>query len=465
MSAVRKTLRVGLWLVAAVVATPVVIYLGALAINWRDQPPSPAALAFAAAEPASSPVADENNAYIYLLGFASPRDRDPAAPGIARAAWIRELSNDLSITREADPGPQRLSEIEQLFEPLRELNCAMDSGAPCFAALDRARDTIERVTTDQAWLIERYRRLLSYTAWADVTAEDFRAPYPDHPALQQARRLYLLHTWLLAVAGDADGVRAALDADLEFWRLSLRDSSSLLSKMIAESHCREHFAWGTLILRRLSRESRAGPIPASWGRPLTDEERSLVRAFRGEWKYARNTMRYLPLGGLAVPPGGADTRTLGERVDSALSMPFFKLQATLNEHAAALLRLESLLDVPYAELPAALARVPNAVDEQPSGVIDAAYNVIGRSLIAPGREYWANYGARVADLEGIRRAALLAAELRARDVPLDAVAAAIELNSMRDPYTDQPFQWIPERTAIGFAGLQNQSRGHFEFLY
>jgi hypothetical protein len=166
-----------------------------------------------------------------------------------------------------------------------------------------------------------------------------------------------------------------------------------------------------------------------------------------------------------VPPGGADTRTLGERVDSALSMPFFKLQATLNEHAAALLRLESLLDVPYAELPAALARVPNAVDEQPSGVIDAAYNVIGRSLIAPGREYWANYGARVADLEGIRRAALLAAELRARDVPLDAVAAAIELNSMRDPYTDQPFQWIPERTAIGFAGLQNQSRGHFEFLY
>lgn len=360
MSAVRKTLRVVLWLVGAVVATPVVIYLAALAINWRDQPPSPAALAIAAAEPASNPVADENNAYIYLLGFAAPRDRDPAAAGMARAAWIRELSNDLSITREADPGPQRLSEIEQLFEPLRELNCAMDSGAPCFAALDRARDTIERVTTDQGWLIERYRRLLSYSGWADVTAEDFRAPYPDH---------------------------------------------------------------------------------------------------------RRNTMRYLPLGGIAVPPGGADTRTLGERVDSALAMPFFKTQATLNEHAAALLRLESLLDVPYAELPGALARVPNTVNEQPSGLIEATYNVIGRRLIAPGREYWANYGARVADLEGIRRAALLAAELRARDVPLDAVAAAIELDSTRDPYTDQPFQWIPERTAIGFSGLQNQSRGRFEFLY
>ena len=63
--------------------------------------------------------------------------------------------------------------------------------------------------------------------------------------------LYLLEAWLRADAGDRDGVRDALDADLEFWRRALRDSDILLAKAIAESYVRRHFQWGNLILRRL----------------------------------------------------------------------------------------------------------------------------------------------------------------------------------------------------------------------
>ncbi len=105
------------------------------------------------------------------------------------------------------------------------------------------------------------------------------------------------------------------------------------------------------------------------------------------------------------------------------------------------------------------------MNEKPSGVIDTTYNALGRNLISAGRESIVGYGVRVADLEGERRAALLTAELRARDVPLDAIPAAIELDPARDPYTGQPFLWLPTRTAIAFVALQNDSRGHFEYLY
>ena len=305
------------------------------------------------------------------------------------------------------------------------------------------------MTTEQSWLIDRYRLLLSYAEWADITSGDFRSVYPDIAAFLQGRRLYYLHAWLLALNGDGDGVRKALDADLELWRLSLRDSSTVLSKMIAEGRFREHLAWGTLILRRLPSEARATAIPASWRRPLSDEERSLARAFRGEWRYAQNTMRAMHTGAMNISgttptqsDGGNSRRALTERIDAALAMPFFKLQASMNDQAATLLRLQSLLDVPYAELPTALSHAREVANEKPSGIIDATYNALGRYLISAGREYLVGYGVRVADLEGERRAALLTAELRARDVPLDAVPAAIELDSARDPYTGQPFLWI-----------------------
>jgi hypothetical protein len=473
MGLLRTTLRLVLWAIGVVVAIPVLVYLAALAINWRDQAPSTEALALAADEPAAKSVADENNAYVYLLGFGANRDTDPPIVGRARAAWIRELRADPSVGIETDPGPKTLPDIEQLFEPLRDLSCAIDGGATCFDALNAARDTIERVTAEQSWLIDRYRRLLSYSEWADVTSGDLRSVYPDVSAVLQGRRLYYLHAWLLAAAGEADGVRRALDADLDLWRLSLRDSSTVLSKMIAEGRVREHLAWGTLILRRLPPEARAAGIPASWRRPLSDDERSMQRAFRGEWRFAQSTMRAMTSGAMTIGGtrpsqsggGKASLSALTERINNALATPFFKVQATLNDHAAALTRVESLIDVPYTELPYALARAHEVVNEKPNGLIDTTYNVIGRNLISVGREFMAGYGVRVADLEGERRAALLVAELRARDVPLNLIPAALELDAARDPYTGQPFIWIPERTAIAFVGLQSDSRGHFEFLY
>ncbi len=136
-------------------------------------------------------VEDENNAYVYLLGFSAPRDGDPASAGISRAAWIRKLRDDRSLAIDTDPGPEALPDIGQLYEPVRDLSCAIDGGAPCFDALNGARDTIEQATAEQSWLLDRYRLLLSYAEWADVNSGDFRSLYLRRLGVLQARRMYL----------------------------------------------------------------------------------------------------------------------------------------------------------------------------------------------------------------------------------------------------------------------------------
>jgi hypothetical protein len=57
------------------------------------------------------------------------------------------------------------------------------------------------------------------------------------------------------------------------------------------------------------------------------------------------------------------------------------------------------------------------------------------------------YARRVADVEGVRRAALVAVTLRSEKVEPSNVSAALAASSLRDPYTDRnaPVAWRERR--------------------
>ena len=461
MGVLRKTLRVVLWVIGTIVALPIVLYLVLLAINLRDQPPSAEALAFEAALRDAPEVADTANAYVFLLGYSASHDRDPAVLGAERAAWIRAMRDDRSITWDDDPERTEGATDAGLYEAVRDFLC--DPDAACDASIDDKREQLGAAIATQAWALERYHRLLAYSAWADVTTRDFRTMWPAFSPINHTRMLYLLEARLRADAGDAAGVRDALNLDLDFWRLSLRESDTLLSKALAESFIRRHFQWGNLILRRLPPAARAEGIPASWRRPLSDDERSMARAFRGEWDFSRRTMRLTKANDL--PPLSSSVKyspTLADRFNRCLSDALLQPQDFANQYAALLLRLEALYEAPYTELPASLARA-RTFDPRRRG-LGALYNVGGEvSIVEPS--VIADYGARVSDLEGVRRAALITAELRARDVPADGVAAALAVDDARNPYTGEAFQWVAARSAIGVTGLQSSANRYTEFLY
>ena len=57
--------------------------------NWRDEPPSADALRLAAQYEARPAVADDDNAFIYLLGFDAALGENPRAVGAQRLVWLR----------------------------------------------------------------------------------------------------------------------------------------------------------------------------------------------------------------------------------------------------------------------------------------------------------------------------------------------------------------------------------------
>jgi len=454
-----------MWVAIAIVAVPVLLYLFAFTLNWRDQPPNAEALELAAA-PLPEPIPDPANAYVYLLGFALPRVGDPTLIGATRAEWIRKLAADPEMSSDSDPYPGSAPDFQQVPEALAPvLTPCGNPDAGCVAAFETAAAALGEQLEQQRPLIERYRTLLTFRAWRDVSTRDLRSPLPPYAEVGYARRLFLLDTWLLAAAGNATEVRARLDADLVFWRMALVESDFTFGKVIAASYANLNFLWGNLILRQLPPERRADGVPESWRKPITDPERSMRRALTNEWRVVDASLQFMKEHDLEFPRTRAgQPRPFLGRMEAKLELPLFKAQATSNRYAAMYVKLDALLSVPYAELGEAVARAAEA-DEPPKGVLAVTYNVFGNALGDPEPSLFANEAARVADLEGGRRAALMTADLRVLKIPPELAAAMIPLAASRDPYTGGPFVWTAEPATVSFTGLERTSDTRHRFLY
>src|SRR5688572_6076521 len=64
----HKLLKIFGWTTAGLVGLAIGLYSIAVAINWRDQPPSADAVRFTAIHRDRPPVADQDNAFVYLMG-------------------------------------------------------------------------------------------------------------------------------------------------------------------------------------------------------------------------------------------------------------------------------------------------------------------------------------------------------------------------------------------------------------
>jgi hypothetical protein len=95
----------------------------------------------------------------------------------------------------------------------------------------------------------------------------------------------------------------------------------------------------------------------------------------------------------------------------------------------------------------------------------SAYNIVGQVLEGIGAYDFGQYARRVADVEGVRRAALVAVTLRSANVDPSNVAAALAASPLRDPYTDQPFEWNEKDGVIVFRGLELGKRAEHRIRY
>lgn len=425
----RKMLKAIGWTAAGLVGLVVVLYLVALAINWRDRPPSAAAKQLTQVSRARPPVADENNAYVYLQHWQQDPDRR-----------------------------------SKLSAPVQEFLETCAPGRPeCAAAFDRADGLLAQWIAADGELLDHYTAFVAHTGWHEgdlFTVESI----PQYSGASDGQKMLLLRARELAKQGDADAVRELLEGDLQFWRMALQSSDILVSKMMTTAALNRHFKWGSLVLRSLPAAKQAEAIPAGWRNAISNDERSMERCVAGEWLFTSAALSRAPTESFGVD----EDHPIARRV-TRLIAPMYQEQDTINQYAQYDLSVARAFAAPLHDYPKVVADVQERARQTAGDLFPfgSVYNLPGQWLVAFTlySTDLTDYAVRVGDIEGVRRAALTGATLRASGVEAKDVSAALTNAEQRDPYTNQPFGWDDKSGAIVFRGLQSGERGEHRIYY
>jgi hypothetical protein len=460
---ITRTLKILGWIVGGLAGLIVVLYLTAVAINWRDREPSSTAIRFEELYRDRPKVADADNGYVYLLGFGAAPEEDAGRIGGVRAAWLVEQSKSSSPDFAGDPLSSAYDVRGSRDHAIQEfVDTCRTHDAECSSAFLAGDAVYTRWIASESWLLERYETLIAHTGWLETAPFHPSAPLPSYARVMDGQKLLLLKARTLAAKRDYRATRTLLERDLRFWRRVLEASDILITKMIATAALDRHFELGNLILRDLGLDGEQA-MPDEWRIAISPAELSLSRCIVGEWIFFKSVAT-----DRLYWESEEDVSSFGKRVAmKLLVLPLYQRQDTINGYAGNYSRMAAALDVPLNQYEGALRQSANLATEITNEVLSlrAPYNIVGRLGLSLGVYDLGSYGTRVADIEGVRRAALAAVTLRAAKVEPGDVAGALIASPMRNPYNDRPFEWADSDRSIVFQGLASGDRGEHHVYY
>jgi hypothetical protein len=443
------------WLLGGPLAVIIFAYIVLLLINGRDQPPSAAALRLQEEYRNRPPAPDADNAFVYVMGFGAPPDADPREAGARRIEWIRTIPADAEYPADGDPVPDDEPDMasRSLFGKKMTEECRRGS-RECALVLEQSDDdSIRSWIASEQWLLDRYLTLVRHPAWFESVPYDEQAPLGSYSAVADGHKLLLSRAYVLAAENKTAEVRTLLENDARFWRQVLASSDILITKMIAVAALNRAYKMGNLAVRRLPAESQLAALPQGWTTPLTAAERSMRRCLVGEWNYATRHLERIKQSPSFDEFNPANNDELLGYIAGRALMPLFKPQATSNLQAEMLIKTSAADQQISEEL------------SSDSSLLGMLYNPAGHVLLAIAAPAYAQYPPRVTDVEGVRRAVVLAAELRARSVDAQNVSTELASSASRSPYTDEPFAWDDAEQAIVFIGMETGPRGRHAIKY
>lgn len=445
----KTLLRIALWLFASTLGAATLLYLVLLGINWRDEPPSAAAIKLQTMYDARAKVADVDNGFVYAMGMAERPDADPQAEGMRRVTLARQPTSSYEFYEGFNLA--RSAQLQAF------INACKQATAACLSRLETDDEMLSEWLRSEAWLLQRYETLLTYTDWSATVPFRLNLALPLYSRLLDGQSLWLATAWQAAEKQDAAAVRELLARDLRFWRRTLQSSDLVIDKMIAVAAINRHFTLGSLVLRQLPAAAIATAVPPEWNAELSTAERSMARCFATEWAFGDTILKQMR--------GARNPET--SFLSWYLTMPLYQPQASSNKRANYIAELTDMLDTPYLQFAATMSQARAAEQRLAESVrpIPGPYNFVGEGLFAPESYEYSAYAARVSDIEGVRRAVVLASNLRSRGVTAEQMTRALAESDLRTPYSNAPFEWDATQSSIVFTGLQTGERGRYAVLY
>ncbi len=287
----RRILKLVGWIAGGTLGLGVALYLTAVAINWRDREPSAAAIHFTNLYRERPTVADQDNAFIYAMGFAAEAGANPLKTGLRRIAWMEQESRTANFDALERPREAQVDYKAMRPTAIRKfIDACNPVGADCANAFTSSDRVFDQWLASEGWLLDRYRALIALPGWWESAPFDVRAPLPPYGLVADGQRLLLLNARVLAERRDFVAASKLLEDDLRFWRTVLASSDILISKLIAAAAINRHFELGSLIFRELEPGMVMSTVPANWSVEISESERSMRRCLVGEWVYMSATL-------------------------------------------------------------------------------------------------------------------------------------------------------------------------------
>jgi hypothetical protein len=317
----------------SLVLIALLLFALAVAINWRDEPLTPQARALLTPPPNS--LRPEDNIYLAMAGFTAPSGVSVTATGQAR---IERYNERLDAVLH-DPSAQALGSLNaadpQALLFVGQADFVHPLSASVWNEVGAHRADIEVLIAQNAELYQRYQALERLPGYYETARPSYLAPPVYVPT--EVRYLFLEETALRLRSGSAGEQREALTellADIALWRRVLRGEGLLISKLLALAYLQSDL----LVLADLIADPRA-PLPVGEGdaevvAPLfAPGEFALDAAFAAEFRVQASLLeqtQYLYTIAWSPQPAHLSERSALDRLGSAVSGHFFKLNATVN---------------------------------------------------------------------------------------------------------------------------------------
>ncbi|MCG9711235.1 hypothetical protein L1D29_00180 [Shewanella insulae] len=391
----RHFFRALKWILFTLLFIPVGGYLILLLINLQDSAPSAQASAYLEqvnAEEVALSQHLEHNPYLYALGFDAPKDDDPMALGLERYQALRQLEAMQRPTQTVD---EKFERPQWAITTCLKQEGYLDECAPLMAEPETLRATLN----DYAWLVERYRTLLSLGKWQDDTRFNMYSDLLPIQHLIAAQHLYLVDAYINDT--DSTSLITALDEDMRFWQQAAMRINMLGNKFLAISALKQNMKLGELLVGQIRTEDEDTSLPSLWLTPIPGDVLSLERAKRGEWHFLIKMTQSFKMG------EEADFTT---KVTEAPLMPLLQQQDTANRYADILTGKASIEQCPS--------------DLSLSTLQEYAYNPMGKFILCSGISSFESYQATANKVESLR--AELVSRLTSPTISAEVAAKANE---------------------------------------
>ncbi len=335
---------------------------------------------------------------------------------------------------------ETLAEIDQYLPwPEGYPDCRIRNDSQCMSKLFNALK--QKPLTDATYLalLSRYQALTQKTVFSDQTQLNFDSPFTPFSLPIRLQKLYLATEY---IEQDPDLFFITALKDFNFWRMVLKESHLLITKMVAVTAMRHDIA----IISEGVKQGRLNAALLLKDKhqmlPLNQDEMNMERTFEYEFKYSMDLVY-----------------AIEDEPEYAVGFfDFFQPKATLNLNYDVMTRpAKKLAAFDSLEL-------FNYIKQAKSGVVDDQlslwqprnwYNFVGKSLIKVAAPNYFDYFGRVHDTNGMIHLLNLQMELAKHpELPAEQV---IFQSKWVNPYTMNPMSYDALKQRIYFECLDESS--------